>query len=136
MLGHQRGLEPLDQPPQASEVIAVQPVNRSQREPDSVDGHRIVTPDRFELPPRGPTAEVIFGVDLPPIDRGAGRDDLGDVRGAQAEADAPRENGSGHAFFGWRLPFTILSQDPFGVYTQASPWLSRLDVPAHDELVV
>src|SRR5713101_9844120 len=41
-----------------------------------------------------------------------------------------------YAFLGWRLPSTSFSQVPLGTYTQASPCLSRLEVPAQDELAV
>src|SRR5713226_7608164 len=41
-----------------------------------------------------------------------------------------------YAFLGCRLPSTSFSQVPLGTYTQASPCLSRLDVPAQEELAV
>jgi len=41
-----------------------------------------------------------------------------------------------YAFLGWRLPSTSLSQVPLGTYTQASPCLLALDVPAQEEFAV
>jgi len=41
-----------------------------------------------------------------------------------------------YAFFGWRLPSTSFSQVPFGTYTQASPCLLALEVPAQEEFAV
>src|SRR5215468_9592359 len=41
-----------------------------------------------------------------------------------------------YAFLGCRLPSASFSQVPLGTYTQASPCLSRFDVPAQDELAV
>src|SRR5215468_7813971 len=41
-----------------------------------------------------------------------------------------------YAFVGCRLPSTSFSQVPLGTYNQASPCLSRFEVPAQDELAV
>ena len=82
MLGHEHGIESLDQSRQPCEVAGVQCVRSAQGQPYTVQRERIVAPQPFERCDRRPAAEVVLRVDLQESGGRAGGQDLGDMRRA------------------------------------------------------
>ena len=132
MLGDERRLDPFDQAFHAHEMPAVQRVGAPQREPDSVERHRVVVPQALEPGHGRPAAQVVLGVDLEECDSRPGRHDLGDVGRPQPDADVSRRDcrafvARGHDTrrspfieivqdrLGWRLAPTTLAQAPAGM---------------------
>ena len=132
MLGDERRLDPFDQAFHAHEMPAVQRVGASEREPDSVERHRVVVPQALEPGHGRPAAQVVLGVDLEERDGRPGRHDLGDVGRPQPDSDrsgcvrrafVARDHGTRRSPFievvqdrvGWRLAPTTLAQAPAGM---------------------
>ncbi len=71
MIGNQRGLEPLHQPVQASDVHFVAPLGGTQRQANGVQGKWVVGPYQFELGERVLIGHVVLWVHLEPGGCGA-----------------------------------------------------------------
>ena len=86
MLGDERRLQALDQPPQPLEVRAVDTLDGAERETHPMQGQRILAAQPLQRPDGRAAAHVVLGVDLEPADRGPALEHLRHVGRAQADA--------------------------------------------------
>src|SRR5215475_4830184 len=134
-------------------MVLIETAGTAERESHPVHRDRIPVSNLLQRTPRSPTTHVVLGVDLEPGNGGVRGHHVIDMPSAEPDAHASRRGqprpvdrharspavrrmSAAHALLGWRLPSTIFSQVPLGTYSQASPCLSRLDVPAQEEFAV
>ena len=87
MFGNQRRLEPVDEPPQRVQMVAVEPVRSGHRQADTMQRQRIVVPQRLELAQaRAAIDKVVLGMHLEPALKSAVVLDLSCVLGFEADA--------------------------------------------------
>ena len=80
------GLDAVDQALQLGQVTGIDPAGSAEAETHTVQAHRPMVADRFQLCSGAAAAHVVFRVDFNPGKSRTGGHDLCDVRHSQADA--------------------------------------------------
>jgi hypothetical protein len=97
VIGHERRLDSVDEPPQVREVPLVDGLGRPDRQRDTVEDHGQIAAHLLQhriRPPAEP--EIVFARGLDPVDAGTFREPAAEVLGSQADAMPQRRTRDGH----------------------------------------